>query len=155
MSPASFPCTPLVTFPVTVTLFSFFSFASFVRQPVAVIVCPVIFALGLFLDSAQGVKPNASAKPSAPVRIAVADLCFMTRSRSPPISVHILFRSASLSKKRLSGSPYTHAIFRNDVYRRNMKSVVAVLLLLGGVVQAQEPKAFVLKSRIELSSVNG
>jgi DNA-binding beta-propeller fold protein YncE len=36
-----------------------------------------------------------------------------------------------------------------------MKSVVAVLLLLGGVVQAQEPKAFVLKSRIELSSVNG
>src|SRR5690242_10699602 len=63
--------------------YSFFSFASFVRQPVAVIVCPVIFAPALSLDSARGVKPNASAKPSAPVSIAVEYLCIRLCCKCP------------------------------------------------------------------------
>src|SRR5215470_5921153 len=36
-----------------------------------------------------------------------------------------------------------------------MKPAITALLLLGGLVQAQEPKALALKSRIELASVNG
>src|SRR5215468_5477858 len=36
-----------------------------------------------------------------------------------------------------------------------MKPTVAALLLLGGLAQAQEPKALALKSRIELPNVNG
>jgi hypothetical protein len=36
-----------------------------------------------------------------------------------------------------------------------MKPTVAALLLLGGLAQAQEPKALALKTRIELPNVNG
>src|SRR5215475_3700232 len=96
--------------------YSFFSFASFVRQPVAVIVCPVIFAPALSLDSARGVKPNASAKPSAPVRIAVEFLCIMTRSNLLRLVVHVQFRCAKRTKTPLLGRSHTHAILRNDVY---------------------------------------
>src|SRR6266496_1076696 len=49
----------------------------------------------------------------------------------------------------------THAIFRNGVYLKTMKSAVTAMLLLGGLMQAQEPKGLALKARIELPNVNG
>src|SRR5258707_3611291 len=82
--PQVFPSSPVIRY-------SFFSFASFVRQPVAVIVCPVIFAPALSLDSARGVRPNASARPNAPVRFGVEHLCTITPSRPPRMPLHVPF----------------------------------------------------------------
>ena len=53
------------------------------------------------------------------------------------------------------GNPSTHAILRMGFNLGNMKPAVATLLLVGGFVQAQEPNALVLHSRIELPNVNG
>src|SRR5437763_2564621 len=49
----------------------------------------------------------------------------------------------------------THAIFRNCVYLKTMKPAIIAMLLLGGLMQAQEPKGLALKARIELPNVNG
>jgi hypothetical protein len=49
----------------------------------------------------------------------------------------------------------THVIFRKDVYLEIMKHAIAVLLFLGGIVHAQQPKALALRTRINLPNVNG
>jgi hypothetical protein len=61
-NPHVLPSSPVITY-------SLFSFVSFVKQPVALSVCPVFAPSLSFATAADG--PNAIIKPSAPVKIAV------------------------------------------------------------------------------------
>jgi hypothetical protein len=49
----------------------------------------------------------------------------------------------------------THVIFRKDGYLRSMKNGLSALILLGGLVQSQEPIPLTISSRIELAGVEG
>jgi DNA-binding beta-propeller fold protein YncE len=50
---------------------------------------------------------------------------------------------------------FTHGILRKTVYLGIMKQAAIAALLLGSLVQAQEPKVLGLKGHTELSNVNG
>lgn len=49
----------------------------------------------------------------------------------------------------------THGILRKGDYPTNMKHAVIARFFLGDCLQAQDPKALALKSRIELANVDG
>src|SRR5262245_1419204 len=95
--------------------YSFFSFGSCFKQPVTVIVRPVIFA-GLSLESARFAIPTSNPKPTAPVANTLENFCIMTSFHLLPGVQQFRFQCVGCTREFHECGTRTHGILRKDRY---------------------------------------